>query len=211
MEYRFSTKHELLEKLRGYSVNPDDDNIRWKNKVKTTLLNSPELLYAIHDSELENELFDEDGNLNTDGEWDAYFGEHSHIRPYLFIPQVQTDVSTLVCYQVSFNSTPKYNEIEKYGTLTFYIICYGSDIIDQETGISRHDLISAILCEKFNWSNIFGTKMSLVSNREATTDNNYVMRTLVFQNTTTNSIVETRNGVSTYINKKSLRDSFKNV
>lgn len=206
MKYDFSNKEELLTKLRGYSENPDDDNIRWKNKIKNNLLRCPELLYAIHNKELEPELFNDDGTLNEDGEWDAYFGEHSNIRPYLYIPQVQTDVSTLLCYQVSFTSTPKYNENEKYGLLTFYVICYGTDIIDNETGISRHDLISSILRERFNWSNIFGTKMSLVSNRETTTDNNYVMRTLVFQNITTNSIVETKSGVTSYVNRKSFRN-----
>ena len=77
-EYSFHTKDDMLNKLRAYTHNPDDDNIRIKNQVYQILLHCPELLYAIHDAELESELFDDDGNLNVDadgeplGEWDRY-------------------------------------------------------------------------------------------------------------------------------------------
>ena len=62
-EYSFHTKDDMLNKLRAYTHNPDDDNIRIKNQVYQILLHCPELLYAIHDAELESELFDDDGNL----------------------------------------------------------------------------------------------------------------------------------------------------
>ena len=65
-EYSFHTKDDMLNKLRAYTHNPDDDNIRIKNQVYQILLHCPELRYAIHDAELESELFDEDGNLNVD-------------------------------------------------------------------------------------------------------------------------------------------------
>ena len=68
-EYSFHTKDDMLNKLRAYTHNPDDDNIRIKNQVYQILLHCPELLYAIHDAELESELFDDDGNLNVDADW----------------------------------------------------------------------------------------------------------------------------------------------
>ena len=107
MKYDFSTKDGLLAKLISYADNPDDDNIRYKQKIKQALIHCPELLYLMHDKELEVELFDEDGNLNVDedgepiGDWGAYFGSNSHIRDYLFFPDVQTDSSVYLCYQVS--------------------------------------------------------------------------------------------------------------
>ena len=58
-----TTKKELLNKLRAYANTPDDDNIKYKNIIKNALLNCPELLYSLHDEELESELFDDDGNL----------------------------------------------------------------------------------------------------------------------------------------------------
>ena len=61
--YDFSTKTELINKLIDYSKSPDDDNIRYKEKIKKILLSTPELLYALHDKDLEHELFNDDGTL----------------------------------------------------------------------------------------------------------------------------------------------------
>ena len=103
-------KEKLLDKLRAYANNPDDDNIKYKNIIRKALLNCPELLYALNNNELESELFDEDDNLLIDeetgellGEVDRYFGDNSNIRPSLFIPDTQTTVNSYVCYQVMFD------------------------------------------------------------------------------------------------------------
>lgn len=194
----FKTKDNLLNKLRAYASTPDDDNIRYKEKIHDALLNNAELLYALNNKELESELFDEDGNLLIDeetgellGEVDRYFGESSNIRPYLFIPETQTDVKHYVCYQVMFDEFPRYNNTQKYTNIVFNIFVNGKDRTDKLTGIPRHDLIASIIREKFNWSNIFGTQTHLISSKESTTDNNYLVRTLVFQTTDTNSITYT--------------------
>lgn len=211
--YDFETKVEMLAKLRAYTDVLDDDNIRIKKKVKDALLKCPELLYAFHDKELENELFDENGFLRIDeydepnGEWDAYFGPTSHIRDYLCIPDVQTDVKSLLCFECSFTETPRYNNtFEKYALVTFTIMVYNSDNTDKETGIARHDLIASIIREKINWTHILGgSQCHLISNKAGITDNNYVTRTLVFQNLLPNSVVQTKDGSIGYINKKGLR------
>ena len=67
------TKNDLLQKLRSYAYTPDDDVIRFKEKVKEKLLKCPELLYALNNKELENELFCDDGTLNA--EYDENTGE----------------------------------------------------------------------------------------------------------------------------------------
>ena len=198
MDEIITIKKELLNKLRAYASTPDDDNIRYKEKIKDALLNNAELLYALNNKELESELFDEDDNLLIDegtgellGEVDRYFGDNSNIRPYLFIPDTQTDVKHYVCYQVMFDELPKYNNVQKYTTITFNIFINGKDRTDRLTGIPRHDLIASIIREKFNWSNIFGMQTHLISSKESTTDNNYLVRTLIFQITDTNSITYT--------------------
>ena len=61
-----TTKKDLLDKLRAYADNPDDDNIRYKEKIHDALLSNAELLYALNNEELESELFDEDNNLLID-------------------------------------------------------------------------------------------------------------------------------------------------
>ena len=201
-----TTKNDLLNKLRSYASTPDDDNIRYKEKIHDALLNNAELLYALNNKELEPELFDGD-KLNIDeetgellGEVDRYFGDNSNIRPYLFIPETQTEVKHFICYQVSFDEMPRYSTFHKYNEITFNIFVNGKDRTDKLTGIPRHDLIASIIRERFNWSNIFGTQVHLVSSKESVTDNNYLVRTLVFQITDTASILNTTNGNTKVIN-----------
>ena len=204
-----TTKEELLNKLRAYADTPDDDNIRYKEKIHDALLSNAELLYALNNEELESELFGEDNNLLIDeetgellGEVDRYFGDNSNIRPYLFIPDTQTDVKHYVCYQVAFDELPRYPNIQKYTEITFNIFVNGKDRTDKLTGIPRHDLIASIIREKFNWSNIFGMQTHLISSKESITDNNYLVRTLIFQITDVNSITYTPFGEKpSYINK----------
>lgn len=202
-------KEDLLNKLRAYATTPDDETTQYKEKIKQTLLKCPELLYALHEEELEAELYCEDENgdliLNINektgellGEVDRYFGESSNIRPYLFIPETQTGVKHYVCYQVMFDELPRYNDTQKYTQITFTIFVNGKDREDESTGLPRHDLIASIIREKFNWSNIFGMQTHIISSKESTTDNNFIVRTLVFQLVDTNGIVET-NGKNTSI------------
>ena len=201
-----TTKEDLLDKLRAYANNPDDDNIKYKDIIRKALLNCPELLYALNNNELEPELFDEDGNLLIDkdtgellGEVDRYFGDNSNIRPSLFIPDTQTTVNSYVCYQVMFDELPRYQNIYKYNEIIFNIFVNGKDRTDELTGIPRHDLIASIIREKFNWSSIFGMQSKLISSKESTTDNNYVVRTLIFQIEDTNGIVYTPFDEDSYI------------
>ena len=209
MDEIITNKEDLLNKLRAYADTPDDDNIRYKEKIHDALLSNAELLYALNNEELESELFDEDDNLLIDektgellGEVDRYFGDNSNIRPYLFIPDTQTDVKHYVCYQVAFDELPRYQNVQKYTEITFNIFVNGKDRTDKLTGIPRHDLIASIIREKFNWSNIFGMQTHLISSKESTTDNNYLVRTLIFQITDVNGTTYTPLGEkSLLINK----------
>ena len=215
MAEKLITKNDLLNKLRAYKTTPDDENIQYKKKIEKALMLNPCLLYALNEKSLESELFDDDGNINWEwnedtkeyeplGEWDRYFGGNSNIRPYLFIPDTQTEVKHYICYQVAFDEQPRYNDTLKYTNITFTIFVHGNDRMDKLTGIPRHDLIASIIRERFNWSNIFGMQTHLISSKESTTDNNYIVRTLVFQVVDTNGIVNTYSG-KTSINNYRLR------
>lgn len=227
---KLETKKDLLSKLRAYSKNPDDENIQYKKKIEKALLSNPCLLYALNESTLYNELFDPADkehweydserkiNVPTDecrinwewneeiqeyeplGEWDRYFGSDSNIRPYLFIPDTQTEVKHYICYQVSFDEMPRYQDTLKYTNVTFTIFVHGNDRNDKLTGVPRHDLIASIIRERFNWSNIFGMQTHLISSKESTTDNNYLVRTLVFQVVDTNGIHKTTDKKSSIVN-----------
>ena len=202
-----TTKEELLNKLRAYADTPDDDNIRIKEQIKDTFLNCPELLYAIHNKELESELFDEDGNLNIDedgnltGEVDRYFGENANIRPFLFIPETQDEVKNYVCYQTSYSDLVRYNDKEKKLIVTFTIFVNGKDSIDKLTNVPRHDLIASIIREKFAWIGLEISTTTPFGDKESTTDNNYLVRTLQYEVTLPNSICKTE-GKNTFYNNK---------
>ena len=204
MAEKLVTKNDLLNKLRAYKTTPDDENIQYKKKIEKALMLNPCLLYALNEKSLESELFDDDGNINWEwnedtkeyeplGEWDRYFGSNSNIRPFLFIPDTQTEVKHYICYQVAFDEMPRYQDTLKYTNITFTIFVHGNDRNDKLTGIPRHDLIASIIRERFNWSNIFGMQTHLISSKESTTDNNYLVRTLVFQVVDTNGIYNTSN------------------
>ena len=229
MAEKLVTKNDLLNKLRAYMDTPDDDIIRIKKQIEDVFMECPEILYALNEPSLYNELFDPSDkehwewdekrkiNVPTDecrlnwewnedlgkyehlGEWDRYFGSDANIRPFIFIPDTQTDVKHYICYQVSTEENVRYNQNEKILDITFTIFIHGNDRIDKRTGIPRHDLIASIIREKFNWSSIFGMQSKLISSKESTTDNNYVVRTLIFQIEDTNSIVYTPFDENSYI------------
>lgn len=216
MAEKLVTKNDLLNKLRAYKTTPDDENIQYKKKIEKALMLNPCLLYALNEKSLESELFNDDGNINWEwneetreyeplGEWDRYFGGTSNIRPYLFIPDTQTEVKHYICYQVAFDEIPRYQDTLKYTNITFTIFVHGNDRNDKLTGIPRHDLIASIIRERFNWSNIFGMQTHLISSKESTTDNNYLVRTLVFQVVDTNGIVNTPYGGKTSFNNYQFR------
>lgn len=199
---RLLSKNDLLQKLRSYNYTPDDDVIRFKQKIKEKLLKCPELLFALNNKELEKELFDSNGNINAEydeetgeiiplGEWDRYFPYN--IRPFVFVPETQAFTDNFLCYTVGFREIPKYNDTEYYIQIIFTIICSSApeQAVESLTGQSRADLIGAILREKFNWSNIFGLQCKLVSNQEDIKDTNYISRTLVLEITKPNGIVKT--------------------
>lgn len=211
MAEKLVTKNDLLNKFRTYKITPDDENIQYKKKIEKALMLNPCLLYALNEKSLESELFDDDGNINWEwnedtkeyeplGEWDRYFGGTSNIRPYLFIPDTQTEVKHYICYQVSFDEMPRYQDTLKYTNVTFTIFVHGNDRNDKLTGVPRHDLIASIIRERFNWSNIFGMQTHLVSSKESTMDNNYLVRTLVFQVVDTNGIHKTTDKKSSIMN-----------
>lgn len=199
--YQFSNKKELLSLLQEQLIAVDDDVIWAKEKIRQKLLKMPELLYALHNEDLEGELFNKDGSLNTEGEWDRYFGDGANIRPYVLFPETQDTVRNYLCYKVDFNNIPAGNRIEKYCRVTFGIFVSDKDSIDKNTGIPRHDLIATILRRAFNWSNILGTQSMLVASEEAVTSNDFLTRNIVFEAKILNSITETTNGNVRVINK----------
>lgn len=172
------------------------DEVRVKEKIKEALLGNRFILHVLDNKELEP-LVEEDGTGA-----DEYFGVN--ILPYYLINPIQHSASTFICYEVSYNSSERsdrtgleYKELN----VIFYIISNYKDLINTETGIPKHDLLSALIQDQFNYSNFFGKTIRLVSNVPNATDRDFVIRTMIFRQTTDNNLVKVINGAPQLANK----------
>ena len=199
--FNFSTKQGMIAKLQAYLSNPDDDCIRIKNLLKERMLKFPELLWALNSPVYGDQLFNKDGSLNETGEWDVYFGDSSHIRTFLFIPETQDEVMNYICYQVQTDENMRYDSAMKYLIITFTIFVHEKDSFDRDTGIARHDLIGGIIREMMAWSAITMSHATPIGSSESVTDTNYITKVLRYQAAMPNNLVVTKNNVPTLVNK----------
>ena len=172
-----------LEVLRSYKNKPNENDVRYKEIIKQVLLENDLIPFLIDNKELED----------ADAENDEYF--NINILPYYMIPDTQTNVKNFICYEISFDDVARYNTAIKVQQIIFHILCRDKQNYVQEVGCCRHDLISAVIIDLFQGSNIFGNQLKLISNKPGTTDNHYCTRTLIFEQQTTNSLTK-QNGRS---------------
>lgn len=179
---------EQLDTLRNYKAAVDDDNIRYKEIIKSNLINDPLIIYLLNNKELEE----------SDADPSDYLGVN--ILPYYMVHDTQHSSKNYICYDVSFKESFRYNEVIKYQQIYFYILCEQMNAIEKMTGIARHDLIAARIRDIFNWTNKFGMQCHIISDIPGVTDTDYNSRTLTFELTVPSNIAKTRNGKSKVIN-----------
>lgn len=165
-----------IQEIIEYKKHYENDDIYYKEIVKNKLINNRKIIYSINNTDL-------DPDCPAD-----YVGEN--ILPYYLIVDVQSKTQNYICFETSFDEVPRYNNTMKLGQVIFYILCDNQNIYDKTFGIARHDLLSALIIDEFNWTNMFGTQIRLVSNKPMAIDYHYVGRTLIFEQTTPNSIVK---------------------
>lgn len=169
---------EDLKKIIDYKKHYENDNIYYKEIIKNKLINNSSIIKSLNNSDL-------DPDCPAD-----YMGEN--ILPFYLIVETQGKAKNYICFETSFTEVARYNSTYKLGQVIFYVICDNKTIYDKETGIARHDLLAALISDEFNWTNMFGTQIKLVSDKPVAIDNNYVGRTLIFEQTTTNNIIKDR-------------------
>lgn len=180
---------EQIQELRQYKTVMDDDNVRFKEIIKKTLIEDPLIIYLLNNKELEDDEADPSDYLGV------------NILPMYLIHPTQHNVQNYICYEVQWKETPRYNDVLMYVEVVFYILCEEKNGIEKLTGIARHDLIAARIKHLFNWTNLFGTQCHIISDLPSVTDNDYSTRTLTFQMTMPKDLTKTRNGTTTTINK----------
>lgn len=181
---------EDREALLAIKGSLDSDDIKIKEKIKQVLLNNRYIVHVLNNKELEE----------NDAEPDDYFGVN--ILPYYMINPTQTNIQNFICYEVSYDEVGRWNPAIKTQQIIFYILCHHNNLIDEETGMARHDLLASILQTDFNYTNYFGKKITLVSNVPSVVDTHYACRTLIFEQTVDNNLVKTRKSIPMLANKE---------
>lgn len=180
-------KKEIINTLLSFKEIVDSDDIKVKEKIKEILINNELIIFVLNNKDL----------IEQEAEPDEYLGEN--ILPYYLLEEVQTHVNNFICFEISYDMAQSYqyskshkslNSTVKTLSVVFHILCDEKDIIEENTGIPRHDLLAALIIDQFNWSNEFGAKLMLVSDVPTTVDKHYACRTLVFQQTTDNNVIK---------------------
>lgn len=167
-----------------YKKHYENDNIFYKEIIKNKLINNSKIIRSLNNKEL-------DPDCPAD-----YVGEN--ILPFYLIVDTQHKAQNYICFETSFTEAPRYNKVMKLGQVVFYILCDNKDIYDKNSGIARHDLLAALIMDEFNWTNMFGTQIHLISDKPVAVDSNYVGRTLVFEQTTTNYIIKDKKVINKF-------------
>ena len=165
---------EEIQEIIEFKKHSEKDNIYYKEIIKNKLINNKKIIHTLNNSDL-----DEDCPAD-------YVGEN--ILPFYFLPGTQEKSAHYICFETSFTEVARYNNTMKMGQVIFYILCDIDDIYDKHSGISRHDLLAALITDEFNWTNLFGTQIRLVADKPMIVDSKYVGRTLTFEQTTTNAL-----------------------
>ena len=162
----------------------DSDEIRVKELIKQILLNDKYIIRVLDNQELEKNVEDDGTGV------DEYFGVN--ILPFYNITPTQSSTSAFICYEVACEKDRFAKNLgQKQLSIIFYVLVDQKLIYDRDTGIARHDLLAALIQNRFNYTNYFGRKIQLISNVPSVTDNQYSCRTMIFKQITDNNVVKT--------------------
>ena len=180
---------EQIQELRNLKNLVDSDDIRFKEIIKKTLIENELIIYLLNNKDLEDAEADPSDYLGI------------NILPFYQIHPTQHNVQNYICYETETRELERYNSNMKIQRIIFYVLCEEKNNIEKKTGIARHDLISALLINMFNWTNLFTNRLHIVSNIPSVVDNDYACRTLIFETTTDNNLAKTTNGVTSMLNR----------
>lgn len=153
--------------------NINDDICKMKRLIKQKLISDHDILEALNNPNIDIDSPDEflDNNI---------FG-------FIRIPTTQDTVRNFICFTVDDIEDHRYNSHMKVQQVQFTCICHLDDM-KTKFGVDRHDLLSYLVRDVFNWTNDFGLQFKLIYNKESTIDSDYYCRTLKFERDVTNSL-----------------------
>lgn len=159
--------------------NVDYDIARMKRQIKQKLIDSPDILEALHNPDIDLDEDSPDDFLDT------------NIFGFLRIPHTQDMVRNFICIAIDDIEVDRFNEIMKVQHIQFTVICHLDDI-KTDVGMDRHDLLGYLISDLFNWTNMFGLQFKLMYDKESPMDSDYYCRTLKFEATKVNGLNKAR-------------------
>ena len=179
--------NEQVSYLRSLKILNDSDDVRFKEIIKKKLIDDPMIIFLLNNKELEEQEADPSDYLGI------------NILPFYIIHPTQHNCQNYICYEIQTREEARYNNTIKVGQVIFYVLCEEKNNIERSTGIARHDLLSALIIKNFNWTNLFGKQIHLVSDIPSVTDTDYATRTLTFEGDFPNNIVKSDVGTKSTI------------
>lgn len=169
---------DTLKQTIEYKKNYGKDDIYHKEIIKQRLINNSHIIDVLKGKD----------DLSTVPS--SFINKY--IYPYYLVPDVQVRVNNYICFETNFTEVFKYNNAIKLGQITFYVLCHVDSVYMDDLGVCKHDLLASLIIDEFNYSNLFGKQVRIVSDRAGAVDNKFILRTLVFEQETQDFI--TKNG-----------------
>lgn len=121
--------------------------------------------------------------------------ETPRIIPYLKLNGVQKEVNNFVMFDVRDYEVSYTNKIIKNQQVVVICMCHEDDM-GTEFGIQRTDLLSYIVKDLLQWSNVTGLQLKCISDFDDIIDDRYYARTLKFESQLPNVVNSSYAGMS---------------
>ena len=141
-----------------------DDIVRCKYKIMKLLTEDVDILNTLHNVDL--------GAIKPlNG--DAY--RNVNIFDFMKLPSNKDIVNNYICFEINDNGRGSMTN----KTIIFRCVSHISDV-ETDWGVARHDLLAAIVKNKFDWSNVLGMRLVKQSDNGLVTDDGYYYREIIY-------------------------------
>ena len=149
-----------------------DEIVRYKYKIKKQLTSNPDILNVLH------------WNGKEVGNGDSYLDKA--IFDYMRLPDMKDTVKSYICFEVN-ESIPSYASKQIDRNVIFRLISHKDDV-KTDWGVNRPDLMSTIIQDMFDWSNVLGLKLVKQYNTPMVVDDDYYYREICYKIEGSNNI-----------------------
>lgn len=141
----------------------DSDISRAKRKIINALVENDDIVTA----------------LGADDIDDRYSLIYTHLYPYLRVPDTKTETGSYILISISVPRVSTKNNTYKMMEITICVVTH-QDHMQTTYNANRNDLLAGIIIDEFNWSDILGFEMELVSDKESILTDVYHLREIRF-------------------------------